>query len=167
MGLSIGNLATQYALAFVGLSVTEVTTASITVVVGTTVNYFLDNKLNRADLLFSGVSCFLVAVIFGSAVHSSNSADIEAKLGKVSRDCETVTPEESQRLFGGESLTYSKAYNCLIVLRRSLTCLVFIVAVEEQKEMENVKEGTAAFIIALENTRAIKVRIFLLLSFWR
>lgn len=33
--LSIGNLATQYAFAFVGLSVTEVITASITVVIGT------------------------------------------------------------------------------------------------------------------------------------
>ncbi|XP_010460310.1 PREDICTED: ureide permease 5-like [Camelina sativa] len=126
VGLSIGNLATQYALAFVGLSVTEVTTASITVVVGTTVNYFLDNRLNRADVLFSGVGCFFVAVCLGSAVHSSNSADVEAKLGKVSRNCETV--EECQRLFG---------------------------VVEE--EMENAKEGTAAFLVALENTRAIKV----------
>ncbi|EFH66917.1 ATUPS5 [Arabidopsis lyrata subsp. lyrata] len=130
VGLSIGNLATQYSLAFVGLSVTEVTTASITVVVGTTVNYFLDNRLNRADILFSGVGCFLVAVCLGSAVHSSNSADIEAKLGKLSGDCETVDTEECQRLFGVE---------------------------EEEKEMENVKEGTAAFLIALENTRAIKV----------
>lgn len=32
--LSVGNLATQYAFAFVGLSVTEVITASITVVIG-------------------------------------------------------------------------------------------------------------------------------------
>lgn len=32
--LSLGNLATQYAWAFVGLSVTEVITASITVVIG-------------------------------------------------------------------------------------------------------------------------------------
>ena len=32
--LSVGNLATQYALAFVGLPVTEVITASITVVIG-------------------------------------------------------------------------------------------------------------------------------------
>ena len=32
--LSLGNLSTQYALAFVGLSVTEVITASITVVIG-------------------------------------------------------------------------------------------------------------------------------------
>lgn len=32
--LSIGNLATQYAWAFVGLSVTEVICSSITVVIG-------------------------------------------------------------------------------------------------------------------------------------
>lgn len=32
--LSLGNLATQYAWAFVGLSVTEVVTSSITVVIG-------------------------------------------------------------------------------------------------------------------------------------
>ncbi|KAG7647580.1 Ureide permease 5 [Arabidopsis thaliana] len=99
---------------------------------GTTVNYFLDNGLNRADILFSGVGCFLVAVCLGSAVHSSNSADIKAKLGKLSGDCETVTPEECQRLFGVEEE-------------------------EEEKEMENVKEGSAAFLIALENKRAIKV----------
>ncbi|AEE30691.1 ureide permease 5 [Arabidopsis thaliana] len=99
---------------------------------GTTVNYFLDNGLNRADILFSGVGCFMVAVCLGSAVHSSNSADIKAKLGKLSGDCETVTPEECQRLFGEEEE-------------------------EEEKEMENVKEGSAAFLIALENKRAIKV----------
>ncbi|CAN8291529.1 unnamed protein product [Cochlearia groenlandica] len=118
VGLSVGNLATQYALAFAGLSVTEVTTASITVVIGTTVNYFLDERLNRAGVLFSGVGCFLVAVCLGSAVHSSNSADIEAKLVK------TAYHEEEQRLLGVE-------------------------------EEEN--EGTAAFLIALERTRAIKV----------
>ena len=32
--LSLGNLSTQYAWAFVGLSVTEVITASITIVIG-------------------------------------------------------------------------------------------------------------------------------------
>ena len=32
--LSLGNLSTQYAWAFVGLSVTEVVTSSITVVIG-------------------------------------------------------------------------------------------------------------------------------------
>ena len=47
---------------------------------GTTLNYFLDNRINRAEILFPGVACFLVAVILGSAVHASNSADNEEKL---------------------------------------------------------------------------------------
>ncbi|CAK8540442.1 unnamed protein product [Lathyrus sativus] len=78
--LSIGNLSTQYAFALVGLSVTEVITASITVVIGTTLNYFLDDRINKAEILFPGVGCFLVAVCLGSAVHSSNTADNSAKL---------------------------------------------------------------------------------------
>ena len=47
---------------------------------GTTLNYFLDNRINRAEILFPGVACFLVAVILGSAVHASNAADNEKKL---------------------------------------------------------------------------------------
>ncbi|KAM0855587.1 hypothetical protein ACQ4PT_049660 [Festuca glaucescens] len=46
----------------------------------TTVNYFLDNRINRADILFTGVACFLVAVILGTSVHSSNAADNKEKL---------------------------------------------------------------------------------------
>ncbi|KAL5716722.1 Ureide permease 3 [Ranunculus cassubicifolius] len=57
---SLGNLSTQYAWAFVGLSVTEVITSSIAVVIGTIVNYFLDERINKAAFLFSGVGCFLV-----------------------------------------------------------------------------------------------------------
>ncbi|EFH51479.1 ATUPS1 [Arabidopsis lyrata subsp. lyrata] len=76
----LGTLATQYAWAFVGLSVTEVITASIAVVIGTTLNYFLDDRINRAEVLFPGVACFLIAVFFGSAVHKSNAADNKSKL---------------------------------------------------------------------------------------
>ncbi|KAM0919069.1 hypothetical protein ACQ4PT_008473 [Festuca glaucescens] len=78
--LSIGNLSTQYALAYVGLSLTEVISSSMVVVIGTTLNYFLDKRINRADILFTGVACFLAAVILGSAVHSSNASDNEHKL---------------------------------------------------------------------------------------
>lgn len=117
MVLSLGNLSTQYAFAFVGLSVTEVVSASITVVIGiiltsaisvflkpvqgvgkmtcaiplimtgTTLNYYLDDKINKAEILFSGVACFLVAVCLGSAVHSSNNADNKTKLDNYSNDC--------------------------------------------------------------------------------
>ncbi|GAB2214490.1 hypothetical protein Droror1_Dr00018841 [Drosera rotundifolia] len=86
--LSLGNLATQYAWAFVGLSVTEVITASITVVIGTTLNYFLDDRINKAEILFPGVACFLIAVLLGAAVHGSNSADNKAKLEGAAADHE-------------------------------------------------------------------------------
>ncbi|KAK4339259.1 hypothetical protein RND71_040721 [Anisodus tanguticus] len=84
--LSIGNLTTQYAWAFVGLSVTEVVSSSITVVIGTTLNYYLDDKINKAEILFPGVGCFLIAVCLGSAVHASNAADNKAKLDSYSDD---------------------------------------------------------------------------------
>lgn len=43
-------------------------------------NYFLDGRINRAEILFPGVACFLVAVFLGAAVHSSNAKDNERKL---------------------------------------------------------------------------------------
>lgn len=49
---------------------------------GTTLNYFLDDRINKADILFPGVICFLVAACLGSAVHSSNAADNKTKLNK-------------------------------------------------------------------------------------
>lgn len=50
---------------------------------GTTLNYFLDDKINRAEILFPGVGCFLIAVCFGSAVHASNAADNKIKLNNL------------------------------------------------------------------------------------
>ncbi|GER31855.1 ureide permease [Striga asiatica] len=125
--LSLGNLSTQYALAFVGLSLTEVITCSITAVIGTIMNYFLDDKINKAEILFPGVACFLVAVCLGSALHSSNAADNKAKL--TGKD-ETIRP----------------AF-CL-----SLTEVEKRVAIKDK-----AKFGTADFLVELENKRAIKV----------
>ncbi|KAL8142297.1 hypothetical protein V2J09_015329 [Rumex salicifolius] len=102
--LSIGNLSTQYAWAFVGLSVVEVISSSITVVIGTTLNYFLDDKINNAKVLFPGVACFLIAVCLGSAVHSSNSADNKAKLkhdsNNITNDVENGRVTSSKAEFG-------------------------------------------------------------------
>lgn len=108
LALSLGNLVSQYAWAFAGLSLTNVICASMTVVSGayiytyesfvsmkmvlrllmlahhscsgTTINYFLDGRINRAEILFPGVVCFLMAVFLGAAVHSSNAKDDEQKL---------------------------------------------------------------------------------------
>lgn len=58
---------------------------------GTTLNYFLDDKINKAEILFPGVGCFLIAVCLGSAVHSSNAADNKAKLKGLTSDNKNVT----------------------------------------------------------------------------
>ncbi|KAL3702400.1 hypothetical protein R1sor_020422 [Riccia sorocarpa] len=79
LALCSGNISMQYSLALVGISVTEVVSASLGVVGGTSVNYFLDQGLNKASFLFPGVGCFLVAVVIGSFCHASNEADIRAK----------------------------------------------------------------------------------------
>ncbi|XP_044490711.1 ureide permease 1-like isoform X2 [Mangifera indica] len=136
--LSLGNLATQYAWAFVGLSVTEVITSSITVVIGTTLNYFLDDKINKAEILFPGVACFFIAVCLGSAVHSSNAADNKAKL----RNLPSVDGSETEA-------TYTSAATGTL-------------SEKEDPERGNgivgkAKAGTAHFLVELENKRAIKV----------
>lgn len=137
--LSLGNLSTQYAWAFVGLSVTEVITSSITVVIGTTMNYFLDDKINKAEILFPGVGCFLIAVCLGSAVHSSNAADNKEKLESLSSD-------------------YTVGAKATAVLKDTVT------NDDREKDLENgagsaenAKAGTAGFLIEVENRRAIKV----------
>ncbi|KFK26229.1 hypothetical protein AALP_AA8G219800 [Arabis alpina] len=148
--LSLGTLATQYAWAFVGLSVTEVITASIAVVIGklyflllflidsflllmsffmfscigTTLNYFLDDRLNRAEVLFPGVTCFLIAVCFGSALHKSNAADNKSKLQDF-KSLETTSSFQMETNPVNNGLAKGK--------------------------------GTAAFLIELEKQRAMKV----------
>lgn len=52
--------------------------------VGTSINYFLDDKINKAEILFPGVGCFIVAVFLASAVHASNEADKMLKLSLLS-----------------------------------------------------------------------------------
>ncbi|KAL2898240.1 Ureide permease 2 [Bienertia sinuspersici] len=140
--LSLGNVSIQYAWALVGLSVAQVVTSSIAVVIGTTLNYFLDDKINKASILFPGVACFLVAVLLGSAVHSSNASDDVAKLRSFHenrKDTEKV-PETSD----------DKA-------APSAKDIMENVDVENVCAKEAKKAGTAESIIAVENQRAIKV----------
>ncbi|XP_022775766.1 ureide permease 1-like isoform X3 [Durio zibethinus] len=95
---------------------------------GTTLNYFLDDKINRAEILFPGVGCFLIAVCLGSAVHSSNAADNKAKLNKLKIECTPLKcAQKLMNLEKGNGIT------------------------------EKAKAGTANFLIELENRRAIKV----------
>ncbi|KAL2649309.1 hypothetical protein R1flu_017437 [Riccia fluitans] len=109
LALCSGNISMQYSLALVGISLTEVVSASIAVVGGTTVNYFLDKGLNKASILFPGVVCFLVAVIMGSFCHASNEADTKAKFshttesGGTYKPIDEGSPENSHTHYSQES----------------------------------------------------------------
>lgn len=144
--LSLGNLATQYAWAFVGLSVTEVVSSSITVVVGTTMNYFLDDRINRAEILFPGVACFLIAVCLGAVVHASNAADNEAKLESLPSDykvMQNVSRDQNlKNQSDGSTLDEEIGEN-----NHS----------DPSVQSNKVKIGSAEFLREVENRRSIKV----------
>ncbi|KAL3636556.1 Uroporphyrinogen-III synthase [Castilleja foliolosa] len=142
--LSLGNLSTQYAWAFVGLSVTEVISSSIAVVlgemvIGTTSNYFLDDRINRAEILFAGVGCFLIAVCLGSTVHSSNAADDATKLGDLSNRSKRADQVISNNI---ELVSYKDGVKDLE---------------NGSNKYEKASIGSAHHLIELENSRAIKV----------
>ncbi|TVU50129.1 hypothetical protein EJB05_01486 [Eragrostis curvula] len=140
--LGLGNLISQYAWAFAGLTVTNIICSSLTVVLGTTMNYFLDGRINRAEILFPGVGCFLIAVFLGAAVHSSNAKDNEKKLSLAESGgvdfSSDVTSKEAVLLDPEDPKKNGDCENGN--------------AIGEAK-----KPGTAEFIIAVENRRSIKV----------
>nr|XP_024397595.1 ureide permease 2-like isoform X4 [Physcomitrium patens] len=104
LALCLGNICLQYSLAFVGISLTEVVSASVAVVLGTTANYFLDDGLNRASILFPGVACFLVAVVLGSFCHASNVADMQTKI-KAAEPLSQMLEDMKSPMKGSEEFT--------------------------------------------------------------
>ncbi|GMN41990.1 hypothetical protein TIFTF001_011210 [Ficus carica] len=167
--LSLGNLSTQYAWALVGLSVTEVISSSITVVIGTTLNYFLDDRINRAEILFPGVGCFLIAVCLASAVHSSNAADNKVKLQNLASEHKGVEVSFFYSHF--IYLVYgilSRNTKFLFGIPLQLATRDLEVSTFSEKvgsdDVENgsvssakAKVGTAEFLVQLEKRRSIKV----------
>ncbi|KAL6842065.1 hypothetical protein ACP4OV_028044 [Aristida adscensionis] len=139
LALGLGNLVSQYAWAFAGLSVTNIICSSMAVVVGTTMNYFLDGRINRAEILFPGVACFLIAVFLGAAVHSSNAKDDEEKLTMKNRGIELSSDvaDQARLLPDPEQLKSDDE--------------------EDFNTYNTVKPGTADFIIQVEERRSIKV----------
>ncbi|XP_022149120.1 ureide permease 2-like isoform X1 [Momordica charantia] len=133
VALSLGNLSSQYAWAFVGLSVAEVLTSSLIVVIGSTLNYFLDDKINKAEILFPGVACFVIAVCLGSAVHSSNVADDKAKLESLSAKSRKESTAIDVSAFSSRDLENADGSS------------------------RKADVGTADFLVQLEDRRAIKV----------
>lgn len=81
-------------------------------------NYFLDDKINKAEILFPGVACFLIAVCLGSAVHSSNAADNKAKLDSLAIDQKA----------GVKYVYYSLVFNCMVIFASCVQYICFFVA---------------------------------------
>uniref|UniRef100_A0A0D3HUT8 Ureide permease 2-like n=1 Tax=Oryza barthii TaxID=65489 RepID=A0A0D3HUT8_9ORYZ len=162
IALSIGNLISQYAWAFVGLSVTNIICSSLAVVLGTTMNYFLDGRINRAEILFPGVACFLVAIFLSSAVHSSNAKDEEDKL---SMSGFRNAFEHYQSEFSSRDLPLMSRSTIRLSRGIELSSDVADQGVKllpNQEELENGEEddfdtGTAEFIVQVEKRRSIKV----------
>lgn len=72
-------------------------------------NYFLDDRINRAEILFPGVGCFLIAVCLGSIVHASNADDNKSKLSHYYNN----NTDEGYSF----SLFLLVEYCCLVILR--------------------------------------------------
>uniref|UniRef100_A0A0E0JAR0 Ureide permease 2-like n=1 Tax=Oryza nivara TaxID=4536 RepID=A0A0E0JAR0_ORYNI len=154
IALSIGNLISQYAWAFVGLSVTNIICSSMAVVLGTTMNYFLDGRINRAEILFPGVACFLVAIFLGSAVHSSNAKDEEEKL---SMSGFRNAFEHCQSEFSLRDLPLmSRGIELSSDVADQVKLLPNQEAMEDGEDGD-FDTGTAEFIVQVEKRRSIKV----------
>ena len=60
--LGVGDIALQYAVAFLGLTVGPPILNTIVVVLGTIFSYFLDGGINKAYLVFPGMSLAVAAI---------------------------------------------------------------------------------------------------------
>ncbi|KAL5549133.1 hypothetical protein UlMin_004364 [Ulmus minor] len=114
IALSLGNLATRYAWAFVGYQ--------------HNLELLLDGKINKAEILFPGVTCFLIAVCLGSAVHSSNAAGNKVKLQSLSDDLEDGSGSSTKAKAGTADFVVELENRRSIKVKRSssLACLYFI-----------------------------------------
>ncbi|KAG7013102.1 Ureide permease 1, partial [Cucurbita argyrosperma subsp. argyrosperma] len=114
---------------------------------GSTVNYFLDDKINRAEVLFPGVACFLIAVCLGSAVHSSNAADNKAKLQSLPADAVKGLKTTDVPSFSGKGKSSV-----------AMICHVELTDLESSDYLSRkAKAGSANYLVELENRRSIKV----------
>ncbi|KAL6662234.1 hypothetical protein ACP70R_000093 [Stipagrostis hirtigluma subsp. patula] len=141
LALSLGNMICQYAFAFVGVSLAQMIVCSMIVVLGTTVNYFLDARINRAEILFPGVACFVIAFCFGAAVHYSNVKDKQDKLRIFGGNFSSNGRNREIEISGGiaDEAASRNGYD------------------NDHHASNQAKPGTAEYILQVEKRRSIKV----------
>lgn len=72
--LSLGDIAMQYAVAFLGLSIGPPILNALTIIIGIILSYFLDGGINQAHLVFTGMACAAIAIGLGTAAHLTHPA---------------------------------------------------------------------------------------------
>jgi hypothetical protein len=72
--LSLGDIAMQYAVAFLGLSIGPPILNALTIIIGIILSYFLDGGINQAHLVFTGMACAAIAIALGTAAHLTHPA---------------------------------------------------------------------------------------------
>lgn len=80
-----GNMGLMYSLCLSGVTIAVPLFSSFIVIVGTTLNYFLDRGLNKATLLFPGVACFFLAFCAGAATHILNEMHVTQQKYRIDR----------------------------------------------------------------------------------
>ncbi|KAJ4825304.1 hypothetical protein Tsubulata_034985 [Turnera subulata] len=160
VALSLGNLSTQYAWAFVGLSLATVIFSSISFVIGTTLNYFLDDKINNAKILFPGAACFLIAAFLVNtivAVPWKRFYFVFIGLGNLQQHrnilpCAFCPQSTLMALIALLKLNFGR-------ISDTATCKEAIgdsgkKDVGDESSISEVKFGAADFLVELENRRA-------------
>uniref|UniRef100_A0A7I4AZZ9 Ureide permease n=1 Tax=Physcomitrium patens TaxID=3218 RepID=A0A7I4AZZ9_PHYPA len=139
---------------------------------GTTANYFLDDGLNRASILFPGVACFLVAVVLGSFCHASNVADMQTKI-KAAEPLSQMLEDMKSPMKGSEEFTallvnssnnheaYTEYHGDVKRVASSLNVLSSSHNSDcKSRKPEPLSKGVVAnaeYLLNLESHRAIKV----------
>jgi hypothetical protein len=77
--LALGDIAMQYAVAFLGLSIGPPLLNAMTIIIGTILSYFLDGGINKGYLVFPGLACAAVAIGLGALSHLISPATKEQR----------------------------------------------------------------------------------------
>ena len=137
--LGVGDIALQYAVAFLGLTVGPPILNTIVVVLGTIFSYFLDGGINNAYLVFPGMSLAVVAIGLGVLAHCTSPAVQERRRDKSNEGQPSETKEVSMT---GISFSEEQAYDLAFPSAHSLT----IVAMNTEETAVSASTLSAAAV---------------------
>ena len=143
--LGIGDVALQYAVAFLGMAIGPPIMNALTVILGIIISYFLDGGINKAYLVFPGMALAAAAIGLGVMAHLTSSAVQERRNEKSVR---------GHDLSGkGASFTVEQAAKSASQAGYALA-IVCVSTVPEQGSLSSPISATAAGPAAVAATNA-------------